>query len=63
MQEFSYAYLGFQQDGSAPAPGRWAEGSSIDGEGTFTTMPLVPMGEKPVLGPAKPNSGAQSEQM
>jgi len=25
-QEFSYAYLGFQQDGSAAAAGRWSEG-------------------------------------
>ena len=63
MQEFSYAYLGFQHDGSAPVPGRWSEGTSIDGKGIFTSMPLAPMGEKPVLGPAKPNSGAQAEQM
>jgi Mn-containing catalase len=63
LQEFSYAYLGFQNDGSAPVPGRWSEGSSIDGKGTFTSMPLAPMGEKPVLGPAKPKSGAQAEQM
>ncbi|TJZ92014.1 catalase [Paracoccus gahaiensis] len=62
-QDFSYAYLGFQADGSAPAPGRWSEGTSIDGKGTFVTQPIGALGEKPDLGAAKPNSGAQAEQM
>ncbi|MDQ0458106.1 manganese catalase family protein [Rhizobium paknamense] len=63
LEEFSYAYLGFMADGSEPAPGRWSEGPSIDGKGTFKSMPMKSMGEEPVLGPARPNSGAQSEQM
>lgn len=62
-QEFSYAYLGFQQDGSDPAGGRWSSGRSIDGKGEFATAPSMPMGEKPILGAARPNSGAQTEQM
>lgn len=62
-QEFSYAFLGFQADGSAPVAGRWTQGPSIDGKGDFTSTPLSPMGPKPNLGPAKPGSGAQSEQM
>ncbi|MBY3257206.1 catalase [Rhizobium laguerreae] len=62
LQEFSYAYLGFQQDGSEPVPGRWSDGKSIDGKGSFKTMVPQPMGQKPVLGPAKPDSGAQAEQ-
>ncbi|MCZ0960925.1 manganese catalase family protein [Paracoccus benzoatiresistens] len=61
--DFSYAYLGFQADGSAPVPGRWAEGTSIDGKGTFTTGKLHPSDQKPDLGLAKPNSGAQAEQI
>ncbi|MGZ3217282.1 manganese catalase family protein [Paracoccus sp. T5] len=61
--EFSYAYLGFQADGSAPVAGRWSQGPSVDGKGEFTTEPMMPMGQKPDLGAAKPNSGAQSEQM
>ncbi|MTE01232.1 catalase [Paracoccus sp. YIM 132242] len=61
--EFSYAYLGFQADDSAPVPGRWGEGPSIDGKGTFTTGKLHPSDQKPDLGKAKPKSGAQSEQM
>lgn len=62
-RDFSYAYLGFQQDGSAPAPGRWSSGSSIDGKGEFTSANMMPLGQTPDLGPAKPNSGAQKEQL
>jgi len=62
-QEFSYAYLGFHQDGTPPASGRWSEGPSIDGKGEFTTTPMKPLGPEPVLGPALPDSGAQVEQM
>ena len=62
-QEFSYSFLGFTLGDESPAPGRWSEGKSIDGKGEFTTTPMAPMGEKPVLGPAKPNTGAQKEQM
>lgn len=61
--EFSYAYLGFQADGSEPAEGRWSQGSSIDGKGEFTIQPMAPLGQVPDLGKAKPKSGAQSEQM
>lgn len=63
-QEFSYTFLGFQADASDPVPGRWSQGSSVDGKGEFTSMPMTAaLGQKPVLGPAKPNSGAQTEQL
>lgn len=62
-QDFSYAFLGFQADGSDPVAGRWSKGQSIDGKGEFTSMPMKPLGEKPDLGTAKPKSAAQSEQM
>lgn len=62
-QEFSYAYLGFKQDGSEPARGRWAEGQSIDGKGSFSSQPMQPLGQEPNLGGARPNSGAQKEQI
>ena len=62
--DFSYAFLGFQIDDSVDAmAGRWSEGLSMDGKGSFTAAPMQPLGEKPNLGQAKPNSGAQSEQM
>ncbi|MFP5078621.1 manganese catalase family protein, partial [Rhizobium sp. YIM 134829] len=63
QQEFSYAWLGFMADGSVPAPGRWSDGRSIDGKGVFQPQQATPLGQKPVLGPAKPNSGAQIEQI
>lgn len=62
-REFSYAFLGFQQDGSEPPQGRWSEGQSIDGNGTFSSRPMEPPGEEPSLGRARPNSGAQAEQL
>lgn len=62
-QEFSYSFLGFQKDGSEPVQGRWTDGKSIDGKGTFSSRPMEPLGEKPNLGKAKPKSGAQSEQI
>lgn len=61
-QDFSYSYLGFQLDGTVPQ-GRWSEGPSVDGKGTFIAEVMQPLGEEPVLGPARPKSGAQSEQM
>jgi Mn-containing catalase len=62
-QDFSYAFLGFQADGSDPVAGRWSEGASIDGKGKFSFAPMKPLGKEPNLGKAKPKSGAQSEQM
>jgi Mn-containing catalase len=62
-REFSYAFLGFQQDGSEPPQGRWSEGPSIDGNDTFSSRAMEPMGEEPNLGRARPNSGAQAEQL
>ena len=44
-------------------PGRWGEGPSIDGKGTFATGKLQPSDQKPDLGMARPGSGAQAEQI
>jgi Mn-containing catalase len=61
--EFSYSLLGFQQDGSEPPQGRWSSGASIDGNGSFSSRPMEPLGEEPNLGRARPSSGAQAEQL
>lgn len=62
-QEFNYAFLSFARDGEVPPPeGRWSSGESIDGLGEFTTQPMEPLGEKPVLAPA-PDAPLQKEQM
>ncbi|AUX78595.1 manganese catalase family protein [Sinorhizobium fredii] len=61
--EFSYAFLGYQQDGTDAVAGRWSQGQSIDGKGSFKSVPTMAMGQKPILARAKPDSGAQAEQM
>jgi len=60
--EFSYKYFVTSTDGNFPE-GRWSAGQSIDGKGQFEATKVAPMGDEPVLGPARPDSGAQKEQM
>ena len=61
--EFAYVTLGFNRDGSPPPQGRWSQGPSIDGKGEFTSRPMEPLGQEPVLAPPRPDSGAQMQQM
>jgi Mn-containing catalase len=35
----------------------------MDGKGQFSTIQSTPLGEAPVLGPAREGSGAQAEQI
>lgn len=49
-------------DGSYPE-GRWTSGPSLDGKGEFTVFRNEPMGQEPVLGPARPDSGAERQQI
>ena len=62
-QKYSYAFFGTAADGTPPAAGRWTDGPSLDGKSQFSVMHNAPLGEEPVLGPARPDSGAQTEQM
>ncbi|MDR7039958.1 MULTISPECIES: manganese catalase family protein [Methylobacterium] len=62
-QEFSYQFFATSHDGSPPPEGRWTSGPSLDGKGTFGVFQNKPMGEEPVLGPARPDSAAQTQQM
>ena len=55
-QDFSYAFLGFTADGAEPPTGRWSEGASIDGKGTFSTRAMEPMGDVPPPGAARPGT-------
>ena len=63
QQDVSYAFVNCFIDGIAPAEGRWTQGQSMDGKGEFSLVDAQPMGEEPMLGEARPDSGAQSEQM
>jgi Mn-containing catalase len=61
-QANNYNFYVTSLDGSYPE-GRWTAGASIDGRGAFTVFRNAAMGEEPVLGPARPDSGAQAEQI
>lgn len=62
-RDYSYVYLGFTQDGAEPPRGRWSEGESLDGRSQFSLRAMEPQGEEPDLGMARPNSGAQMQQI
>ncbi|SJZ93914.1 manganese catalase family protein [Consotaella salsifontis] len=62
-QEHSYDFFATAADGSPPPQGRWTTGPSLDRKGEFSVFQNKPLGEEPVLGPARPHSGAQSEQI
>ncbi|WP_022684874.1 manganese catalase family protein [Sphingomonas phyllosphaerae] len=61
-QENNYNFYATAADGSVPE-GRWTSGPTIDGRGEFTVFPNRPLGEEPILGPARPDSGAQDTQI
>ncbi len=60
---YNYSFLTFHKDGKEGPKGRWSEGPSVDGKGTFTQMPMQPQGAKPDLGFAPPAAPAQRAQM
>ncbi|WP_264050317.1 manganese catalase family protein [Methylobacterium flocculans] len=62
-EKFNYNFFATTRDGSAPPAGRWTSGPSLDGKGEFTVVQNEPMGDVPNLGPARPDSGAQTQQM
>ena len=62
--EFAYMFMGTERNGAPVPPGRYSEGPSLDGRGEFSARPgFEPLGGVPVLGPARPDSAAQVEQM
>ena len=63
LQDVNYTFMATGVDGVEPPQGRWSSGPSIDGKGTFKTERMVPQGQKPNLGKARPKSGAQAEQI
>jgi Mn-containing catalase len=62
--EHSYYFLNTSLDEPTPQ-GRWTSGASLDGRSEFSVVENVKhgMGQKPSLGKAKANSGAQAEQV
>ena len=62
-QKFNYSFFATARDGSPPPEGRWTRGRSLDGKGEFNVFQNEPMGQEPVLGPARPDSGAETQQI
>ena len=60
--EHNYDFFVTSVDGTYPE-GRWTQGPSIDGRDAFSGCRNEPRGEEPVLGPARPDSSAQAEQI
>lgn len=58
----SYVFLDTLMDREAP-DGRWSSGKSLDGRSEYSKAKAAPMGQAPSLGKARPDSGAQKEQM
>ena len=58
----NYNFYVSSVDGGYPE-GRWTSGPSLDGKGEFTVFKNEPMGQEPILGPARADSGAQAEQI
>ena len=61
-QANNYNFYVTSLDGSYPE-GRWTAGPTLDGKDEFTIFRNEPLGEEPVLGPARPDSGAQDKQI
>jgi Mn-containing catalase len=62
-KEFSYMFIGTERNGAPVEPGRYCEGPSMDQQGAFSFQAFEPLGQEPMLGPARPDSAAQAEQM
>jgi len=61
-QDNNYNFYATSLDGTYPE-GRWTRGPSIDGKGEFTVFPNKPLGGVPDLGPARADSGAETQQI
>jgi Mn-containing catalase len=60
--KFAYAFFGHDTSGMVPA-GRFSEGPSLDGKGTFEPRRSEPLGGEPMLAAPRPDGGAQTDQV
>lgn len=64
LGEFSYRYVDTRiGDDVVPLTGRFAEGPSLDGKGTFQVVNAEPLGQKPTLAPPDPSTFPETQQM
>ncbi len=62
-QTHNYDFFDTGVEGSEAPQGRWTSGPSLDRKGEYSVFKNRPMGEEPVLGPARPDSGAETQQI
>ncbi len=60
--EFSYVFMNSDVNGEVNVSGRFTEGPSLDGKGTFSVMQNRPLGMEPSLAAGPPEAHAQKEQ-
>ena len=60
--DWSYVFLNSNVDGSIDLKGRFTEGPSLDGKGTFSIMQNKPLGQEPTLAAGPKEAHAQAEQ-
>ena len=63
LTEYAYTFVTTAADAEPPPAARWNSGPSLDGKAAFSARQITPHGQEPVLGPARPDSGAQAEQI
>ncbi len=62
-EAFAYTYVNTYIGEQDQAQGRWTNGPSIDGKGSFSQEKIRGLGDEPRLGPPHPLAHAQAEQM
>jgi len=62
-QDVNYTFFTTRINEQSEGRGRWSEGPSIDGRGTFRTTQASPAGDEPRLAPADKEVHAQQEEM
>lgn len=63
LTDYSYVFFTNSVDGAPSISGRFTEGQSLDGKGSFRVQQNQPLGEEPKLAAPKPQGFAQTEQM
>lgn len=63
QKEYSYKFFTTHVNGEMPPEAPWNTGPSVDGKGKFELFQNMPFGHEPSLGPARPDSGAQTGQI
>ena len=62
-QTHNYQFFDTGMPGSEAPEGRWTSGPSLDGRASYSVFKNKPMGQAPDLGPARPDSGAETQQI